>query len=194
MAADKRSAARLNASIAFLDESGLLMAPLVRRTWAPRGQTPILLQRTRSRDKVSMVATLTVSPRRRRVGLYAALLVNANVNAERLVEYLRALLRHLRGPLILVWDRLNVHRAGSVKALLRRHPRLQTELLPAYAPELNPVEGVWSYLKLNPLANHAPEGALELARTALGHTRRVARRPSLLRSFIHASGLSLRFN
>jgi transposase len=192
VAAGKKNATRLNATIAFLDESGLLMAPLVRRTWAPRGQTPILLQRTRSRDKVSMVATLTVSPRRRRIGLYAALLVNANVNAERLVEYLRALLRHLRGPLILVWDRLNVHRSALVKALLRRHPRLQTELLPPYAPELNPVEGVWGYLKLNPLANHAAGGALDLARTALGHTRRVARRPSLLRSFIHRSGLPLR--
>ncbi len=100
------------------------MAPLVRRTWAPRGQTPILRQRTRARDKVSMIATLTISPRRRRIGLYAALVVNANVNAERLVEYLRALLRHLRGPLILIWDRLNVHRAALVRALLRRHPRL----------------------------------------------------------------------
>jgi hypothetical protein len=48
------------------------MAPLVRRTWAPRGQTPILLRRTRSRDKVSMIATVTVSPRHRRVGLCAA--------------------------------------------------------------------------------------------------------------------------
>ena len=47
-----------------------------------------------------MTAVLTVSPRRRRVGLYAVLLVNANVNAERLVEFLRALARHLRGPLI----------------------------------------------------------------------------------------------
>jgi transposase len=192
VAAGKKNAARLKATIAFLDESGLLMAPLVRRTWAPRGQTPILLQRTRSRDKVSMVATLTVSPRRRRVSLYAALLVNANVNADRLVEFLRALLRHRCGPLILIWDRLNVHRAGLVQALLRRHPRLQTELLPPYAPALNPVEGVWSYLKLNPRANRAAQGALELARTALGHTRRVARRPSLLRSFVHASGLPLR--
>ena len=77
-----------------------MMTPLVRRTWAPRGQTPILLQRTRSHDKVSVTAVLTVSPRRRRVSLYAALLVNANVNAERLVEFLRALTRHLRGRLI----------------------------------------------------------------------------------------------
>lgn len=155
------------------------MAPLVRRTWAPRGQTPILLQRTRSRDKVSMIATLTVSPWRRYLGLYAALVVNANVNAERLVEFLRTLLRHRRGPMILIWDRLNVHRAGPVKVLERRHPRLHTELLPPYAPELNPVERVWSYLKLNPLANHAAAGAFDLARTALGHTRRVARCPSL---------------
>jgi transposase len=168
------------------------MAPLVRRTWAPRGQTPILLQRTRSRDKVSMIATLTVSPRRRRLGLYAALLVNANVNGERLVEFLRALLRHLRGPLLVIWDRLGVHRARPVKAFLRRHARVHTEFLPPYAPELNPAEGIWGYLKLNPLANHAPNDAQDLALTALAHTRRVAHRPSLLRSFIHASGLPLR--
>lgn len=101
MAAGKKNASRLKATIGFLDESGLLMAPLVRRTWAPRGQTPILRQRTSSRDKVSMIATLMVSPRRRRVRLDTALMVNANVDAECLVEYLRALLRHLRGPLIL---------------------------------------------------------------------------------------------
>ena len=194
MAAGKKNAARLRATLVFLDESDLLMAPLVRRTWAPRGQTPILLQRTRSRDKVSVIATLTVSPRRRRLGLYAALVVNANVNAERLVEFLRALARHLRGPLIVIWDRLGVHRARPVQAFLLRHPRVHTELLPPYAPELNPVEGVWGYLKRNPLANHAADGADDLARTALGHTRRVAGRPSLLRSFIHASGLPLRLS
>ncbi len=170
------------------------MAPLVRRTWAPRGQTPVLLQRTRSRDKVSMIATLTVSPRRRRVGLYAALVVNANVNGERLVEFLRALLRHLRGPLMVIWDRLGVHRARAVKVFLSRHSRVHTEFLPPYAPELNPAEGVWGYLKLNPLANYAADGAHDLALTALDHTRRIARRPSLLRSFIHASGLPLRLS
>ena len=82
--------------------------------------------------------------------------------------------------------------ARLVQDFLRRHPRMHTEFLPPYAPELNPVEGVWGYLKHNPLANHAPDDAEDLARTALGYTRRVARRPSLLRSFIHASGLPLR--
>src|SRR3989442_37037 len=70
VAAGKKNVSGLNARLVFLDESGLLMAPLVRRTWAPRGQTPILLQRTRSHDKVSVTAVLTVSPRRRRVSLY----------------------------------------------------------------------------------------------------------------------------
>jgi transposase len=178
--------------LVFLDESGLLMAPLVRRTWAPCGQTPILRQRTRSRDKVSVIATLTVSPRRRHISLYAALVVNANVNAERFVGFLRALARHRRGPLILIWDRLNVHRSRTVQDYLERHPRMRVELLPPYAPDLNPVENVWGYLKRNPLANHAADDAGSLALTALVHARRLARRPPLLRSFIHATGLPLR--
>ena len=183
MAAGKKNAARLKATIGFLDESGLLLAPLVRRTWAPRGQTPILRQRTSSRDKVSMIATLMVSPRRRRVRLDTALMVNANVDAECLVEYLRALLRHLRGPLILIWDRLNVHRAALIKALLRRHPRLRTELLPPYAPELNPVEQLWQHLKWNCLANFAPRDVLQLAGVARRRPAHIRRNPNRLRAF-----------
>ncbi len=111
------------------------MAPLVRRTWAPQGQTPVLRQRTRSREKVSMVAVLSVSPRRRRVGLYWALHPNANINALLLVDFLTSLVRHFRGPLMLVWDRLATHRARSVQEFLRRHPRVRSVALPAYAPE-----------------------------------------------------------
>jgi hypothetical protein len=94
--------------------------------------------------------------------------------------------------LLVIWDRLGVHRARPVQTFLRRHARVHTEFLPPHAPELDPTEGAWGYLKLNPLANHAAGGAHNLALTALEHTWRVARRPSLLRSFIHASRLSLR--
>ena len=59
----------MNAVIAFIDESGLLMHPLVRRSWAPRGQTPILHQKTRSYSKVSAIAAVTVAPQNARVGL-----------------------------------------------------------------------------------------------------------------------------
>ena len=168
------------------------MAPLVRRTWAPQGETPVLPQRTRSREKVSMVAVVSISPRRRRIGLYWALHPNANINALLLLEFLNGLTRHLRGPLILIWDRLATHRGRPVQDFLRRHPRVHSVLLPPYAPELNPPEYLWGYLKRNPLANLAPVDAHELAQVSARHVHRIARQQDLLRSFIHATGLPLR--
>jgi transposase len=192
LAASKKNARRLKATIGFLDESGLLMAPLLRRTWALRGQTPILRQRTRSRDKVSAVGVVTISPQRRRLGLYVALYPNTNVNAPLLVSYLRALRHHVHGPLILVWDRLKVHRARVTRAFLERCPQIHPVPLPPYAPELNAVEYVWGYLKGHPLANHAPSDAFALARTAIRHARVVAGQQRLLRGFVRATGLPLR--
>jgi hypothetical protein len=66
----KKKARRQGARLALIDESGLLMAPLVRRTLAPRGQTPSLLQRGAHRKKVSVAAALWLSPRRDHLGLY----------------------------------------------------------------------------------------------------------------------------
>ena len=180
----------MNAYLVFLDESGLLLAPLVRRTWAPQGQTPVFYQRGRHRQKVSIIGALTVSPKRRRVGLYFSLIAERNVDAYWLVAFLTALARHQRGPVILIWDRLNAHRGTVIQRFLRRHPRFHFELLPAYAPELNPVETVWSYLKLNPLANFAPSDVRHLARVATKHTRRLQRRSDLARSFLDACPLS----
>lgn len=194
MVAGKKNAARLKATLVWLDESGLLMAPIVRRTWAPRGETPILRQRTRSRQKVSAAGVVTISPKRRRLGLYVAFYPNQNITAAVLVDFLRALRRHVRGSLILIWDRLATHRARSTAAFLARCPRIHTVLLPPYAPELNAVEYVWSCLKGGPLANHAPDDADELARTALRHTRRIAGCQRLLRGFVHATGLPLRLH
>lgn len=168
------------------------MAPLLRRTWAPRGVTPILQQRTRARDKVSMVAALAISPARRRLSLYFALHPNANINAVRLVEFLRALARQRRGPVILIWDRLGTHRGRLARAFLRRHPRIRAVLLPPYAPELNPVEPFWGHLKGCPLANFAAVDAAHLAKVAARHARHASRRPSLLRGFFRATGLPLR--
>lgn len=180
---------RLTGTLVFLDESGLLMAPLVRRTWAPCGETPILLQRTRSAEKVSAIAALTVSPYRRRVRLYVSLFANRNVRTAELLRFLRALRRHVRGPLVLVWDRLNVHRAGRLQVWLAAHG-VTSVFLPPYAPELNPVELWWAYLKHHRLANFAAQTARQLARVARRQTRAVARCPLLLRGFIQGTPLS----
>lgn len=174
----------------FLDESGLLLAPLVRRTWSPRGKTPLFYQQGVYRQKVSIIGVLTVSPKRRRVGLYFSLIAELNVDAYWLVAFLTAMARHLRGPVILIWDRLNAHRSSVVGRFFERHPRFHVEFLPAYAPELNPVETVWSYLKLNPLANFAPSDVRHLTSVATRHTRRLQRRGDLIRRFLDSCPLS----
>jgi len=188
VASYQKKARRLNASLVFIDESGLLLAPVVRRTWAPCGQTPILYQRGRARQKVSIIAALTLSPRRQRPGLYFSLRANENVTTTWLLPFLRALTRHLRGALVLVWDRLPGHRAHVITQYLHRKGR-DVALLPPYAPELNPVEILWAYLKNNPLANFAAPDTPALARVATRHVRRLCHRPELLRSFFDATPL-----
>ena len=160
------------------------MAPLVRRTWAPRGLTPILYQRTRTHKKASVIAALCVTPTRDRLHLYFRLHPGRNINSQTVISFLRSLMRQLDAPVVLVWDRLLAHRSAKVNDFIDNTTDLSTFFLPPYAPELNPVEGVWSYLKLNPLANYPATDLESLAATARHHARSVQRKQTLLRSFL----------
>lgn len=168
------------------------MAPLVRRTWAPRGQTPLLYQRTRSHQKVTIIGALCVSPERDRVHLYFRLHCNANINARRTADFLAHLDRQLQAPLILIWDRLQAHRARLVKDFLAVHKHIRSVFLPPYAPELNPIEYFWGYLKMNPLANDPVMDADDLTVLTRSHARSLQSHQALLKSFIQHSPLSLR--
>lgn len=193
VAGHQKKAARLRAVLVFLDESGFMMAPLVRRSWAPCGATPLLVQRGRSHQKVSAIVALCVPPERNRVHCYFRFHPNANVDAPLVLSFLRQLATQLRGrPFFLVWDRLQAHRAGAVKSFLSSGSAVGSAFLPAYAPELNPVEYVWSYLKINPLANAALLDLANLTATTRHHARSLQRQGTLLRSFIHHSPLFLR--
>ena len=175
----------------FLDESGLLLLPVVRRTWSRCGQTPVLRHVGRSHKKVSAIAALCVSPDRREVRLYFQLLVDENFNSAAVLGFLKQLARHFRDPLLLVWDRAKIHRGLHLEVFLDVVEWRQFHF-PPYAPELNPVEYLWSYLKTNPLANLAyPEVAL-LAAAARRHARSLQHKSTLLRSFIRHSPLPLR--
>ncbi len=169
-----------------------MMAPLMRRTRNPRGQTPWLRHCGGTHRRVSDIGAPCVSPDRSDVRLYFRLHPNANINAERVVDFLGQLLAQVDAPMILIWDRLNAHRAYRVQDFLAAHRQLTTEFLPPYAPELNPIEYVWGYLKLNPLANLAFFDLDQLTTTARRHTRSLQRKPDLLRSFLKHSPLSLR--
>ena len=168
------------------------MTPLVCRTWAPRGQTPVFYQRGGSRQKVSCMGALAVPPRRHRLHFYFRLHPNENINTDRALDFLLQLLRQLPGNLVVIWDSARTHLARKVEAFLDRHLRLYLEYFPPYAPELNPVEHVWGYLKKNPLAHHPPTALSGLAKTARRSGQSVQRKPGLLRSFLQHTGLFLR--
>lgn len=111
------------------------------------------------------------------------------IDTRHVIAFLRALLRHLRGPIVVVWDRLGAHRSAALWDFLFAHRRLDVAWLPAYAPELNPVEWLWAHLKTRSLSHLCPEDADALTE-ALGHaTAGLDHR--LLRGFIRGSGLPL---
>lgn len=175
----------------FLDESGALLCPLVRRTLAPKGETPVLEHRAKHRDKVSLISALTVSPQGRRLGFYFSTLADDHFEATAVAWFVRQLLRHLRGPVILVWDGGSMHKGPEIRKLLADHPRLQIELLPPYAPELNPVEQVWTHLKWHKLSNFAPRDTAELEQRAFDELDACRHDQDRLRSFWRASALPL---
>jgi len=169
------------------------MAPLVRRSWSRRGCTPVLMQRGRSRRKVSVIGALVISPKRRRVRGYFRLHPEANLDGPLVLSFVKELLRTLRVPLELIWDRLNAHRGEPVKSFVEREQhRLRVHLLPPYAPELNPVELIWGHLKTNPMANFAPAELSDLVDQTDLATCVIARDQPLLRSFLAHCPLSLR--
>lgn len=192
LARGKKNAARRHAALIFIDEAGVLITPLVRRTWAPRGQTPVLYQRGRSRQKVSVIAALVIPPRRDRVRCLFRLAPDASFDAVGVRAFLGHLMRLVRTPVTIIWDRSNTHRGTVIRRWLATHPRVRVELLPPYAPELNPVELVWGHTKRNPLANCAPADLDALVRATRRGTGRLARNQRLLRALLRHCGLSLR--
>lgn len=169
-----------------------MLTPTVRRTLAPRGQTPVHYCWDR-RDRISAISAITVSPKRRRLRLYFELLPqDENVRADDAVDFLRQLKRHIPGPITIVWDRGNVHdRSRAVRKYLAKHPEIVTEKFPGYAPELNPDEGVWDHVKYARLPNFAPRDAMHLRRRLHVEFRLLGRRPKLLAAFIRKTELRL---
>jgi len=185
--ADKKNAGRLGAYLVFADESGFLLIPNVFKTWAPRGQTPLHRHRQGRRDKISVISGISLSPRRHKLGLYYLLYFD-NLRQEEVCRFLRELLRHLRGPVLVLLDNSSTHHGEPLHHLLRRHPRLHLEHFPPYAPELNPDEGVWSLAKRE-LANSCPHDVDELMEDVLRSINAIRTSPEKLRGCIVQSEL-----
>lgn len=188
----KRQAHRRGACLLLLDESGLLMAPLRRRSWAVRGQPPQLRQKAGHREKVSVIGALWLTPLRDRLTLAFQTLVNGYFNNEGVAEFLSGALQWLNGPLVVIWDGGSMHKGGSISELLAQFQgRLTLERLPAHAPMLNPVEQVWTWLKYERLCNFAAQDAHHLNTMVIRELDAIRDDQERLRNFFHASDLPL---
>jgi transposase len=145
---DQKKAAGEGRTLIWVDEAGFYLAPGPVRTYAPRGQTPILTVPL-TRDHLSVCGALTADGR-----LLQQVQDRAFCGADS-VAFLRHLLAHVPGKLLVVWDGAPIHRGRAVKEFLASQAgqRIWLERLPAYAPDRNPVEGIWHYLKHRELGN-----------------------------------------
>jgi transposase len=154
----------------------LSQRPHRRRTWAPRGQTPVL-QFHFNWKTVSIIAGLTIW------NFYFQLFDNS-IGSQQVIEFLTHLLRHVPGKLLLVWDRLPAHRSRVTQDFIRaQNGRLVTEYLPPYAPELNPVEYLWAHCKHHELPNVCAKNLWDLSEGSRRTLKRMRRRPRLITAF-----------
>jgi hypothetical protein len=184
----KRQARRRGACLTLSGESGLLMAPLLRRSWAPRGRPPESREQAGHREKGSVAAGLWLNPRRDKLGLARQTMTNGSFNNEAVAEFLDAAVRGPRKPLTVIWDRGQMHKGDPIEELLdHRSGRLDLEPLPAHAPELMPVEFLWRCLKYCRLCNFAPRDAQQLNEAVVRELSLIAKDQILLRGFFHLS-------
>jgi hypothetical protein len=155
---------------AFLDASSFLVTPTRRRTWAPTGHTPIITH-NHKHDRISTLAALTVSPKRQHLSLYLRWQPR-NCQAIAVADFLRALLRHLRGRVVRLWDRRTMHRGPAIEAVCQAAPRLHLEEFPASALELKPKEQIGHDVK-GRTANRLLRDRRELCRRWRANGRRV---------------------
>lgn len=156
------------------------------RTWAPKGQTPVV-RYLYKQDRISALSALALSPKRKRLALYLALRPR-NLTGLDVRAFLQHLLRHVRGPVVLLWDRGPIHRRRAVQQRITAHPRLHVEEFPAYAPELNPAEYVWAQAD-RALANSAPTDLRQLQGLLRQSVRRIRGSQPLLWSCLYAADL-----
>jgi transposase len=168
--------------VLFIDESGLSQKPQVVRTWAPKGHTPILDCNTNYKRISIMVAMSLVN--------FCFALVPKAVQWMEVLQFLEQLLVEIPDKMLIVWDRLPSHRKPEVQAFLSEHAeRIVAEELPAYAPELNPCEYLFSDFKQHRLPNFCPRTFAELRKSARRHLNGLRLNERLITGFWAASGL-----
>jgi transposase len=184
VAGHQKGAQEQRQSLFFIDESGFYPLPSVVRTYSPVGQTPILKEWW-TRDHLSAISAISPEGKRYCHGQDGAL------NSEDVIAFLEHLLREVPGRMVIIWDGSPIHRSHTGKEFLATGAaqRLHVERLPAYAPALNPDEGLWQQLKGVELRNLCCFNLPHLRRELCNAVKRVRRKPHLIKGFFRGAKL-----
>jgi transposase len=184
LAGAQKGAEAQGQTLLFIDESGFYPLPRVVRTYAPVGQTPVLREWW-TRDHLSAISAIAPEGK-----LYFHCQEQAITSID-VVAFLEHLLREVPGRLLILWDGAPIHRSHHIKEFLANGaaPRLHVERLPAYAPELNPGEGLWGHLKGIELRNVCCFNLGHLRQELRDAVKRVRRKPRVIKGFFSGAKL-----
>lgn len=185
----KKKARRMKAWLVFQDESGISQRPSIRRTWAPRSRTPVLVHAFNWK-KFSVSSAIAYRWDGKRTRLYFQV-IPGSYDAAKLIVFLKELRKHFRKKtVILIWDGLPAHKSRAMNEyLLTQRGRLVACRLPGYAPELNPCELLWGNVKGNELANLCADNLGVAAEALRNGMKRVKSDSSLPVAFLEHTGL-----
>ena len=156
------------------------------RTWAPCGQTPIL-RVPLTRDHLSAISGITAD------GRLFMQMRPASYDSAGVVSFRRVLMRKISGKIVVIWDGAPIHRGHEIKDFLKRGAakRLHLEQLPGYAPDLNPDEGIWNYLKRVELGNVCCSDLNQLQRELIRAKERLRHKKEIIKSCSRECGYSV---
>jgi transposase len=162
----------------------LYLLPAVVRSYAPVGQTPQLYHKL-TRDHLSIIGAVGLNEK-----LYFQVHEKA-ISSGEVIQFLRHLLRHIAGKLLLVWDGAMIHRSKAIKQFLSggAQGRIHLKPFPAYAPELDPEEGIWRHLKRVEMRNLCCADLTEARREFRAACQRLRQKPHIIRGCLKHSGL-----
>lgn len=196
VAGGKTVAAEQGAWLCFEDEAGQTLRPPKARTWGRRGQTPQVAVSGKGSGRVSVAGLVCLRPDQRSRLIYRTRTHRGRTGERRsfaeadYAALLDAAHQQLDGPIVLIWDNLNTHISAAMRKLIAARDWLHVIRLPAYAPDLNPAEHVWSHVKRG-LGNLIVHGIDQLAAVVKNRLKRIQYRPELIDAFFAHTGLEL---
>lgn len=173
----KKRAKKLGATIYFQDESGIRSDFHAGKTWAVKGQTPVV-RATGARFGLNIMGAISTR------GQLRFMVVEGTIRAEQVCEFLRRLMHNADHPVFLIWDGHPTHRSRKVKRCIASFDgKLEVYALPSYSPELNPAEQVWNHVKSHGVGRKTVTGPDQLKSAVISHLRTLQKLPVLIYSF-----------